>query len=100
LDPWLGDARNAATARTRREKTYRPLQDRARPLGQSLSGEVGLVAAFLAQVIDDARSDNVDHRQAACWFLRDEGAVTFWCSLGGLDPQAFLEHVRRARGPG
>ena len=86
--------------RTRRERQYKPRQERARPLGQYLSGEAGLVAAFLAQVIADTQSPNVDHRNAARWFLRDEGAVTFWCSLGGIDPQAFLEYVQQARGPG
>jgi len=86
--------------RTRREKTYRPLQGRVRPLGQCLSGEVGLVTAFLAQVVADAQSANVDLKNEAVWFLSDHIAVTFWCSLVDVDPGAFLARAQRALGPG
>jgi len=90
-------------AATRRAKTYRELKPRARPMGRELAGEAGLVAAFLRQVLEDTQSPNGEHRQEALWFLRDPGAVTFWCSLIGVDPQGFVEHARRfqpATGPG
>jgi len=74
--------------------------DRGRPHGRQLHGEVGLVAAFLSQVLADASSDDALLRTEARHFLQDHMAVRMWCSLGGLDDAAFHEHVQRALGPG
>jgi hypothetical protein len=87
-------------AATRRQKTYPELRPRARPVGKQLDGEAGLVAAFLRQVLDDTQSPNAEHRQEALGFLRDQTAVTFWCSLIGVNPQTFLAHAQRATGQG
>jgi hypothetical protein len=76
------------------------LQGRARPTGQALTGELGLIVAFLRQVLEDTQSPNADHRNAALWFLQDTEAVMFWTSLGGIDSTAFLEHAQRACGQG
>jgi hypothetical protein len=58
-------------------------------------GEVGLVAAFLAQVVTDARSDNAFFRAEAVQFLSDHAAVTFWTEMVDLDAHAFVERVRQ-----
>jgi hypothetical protein len=72
-----------------------PRDTKARPAGQALTGEVGLVAAFLAQVLADARSDNAFVQAEARQFLQDQEAVRFWTTLGGIDDAVFLERVRR-----
>jgi hypothetical protein len=59
-----------------------------------------LVGAVLRQVLEDARSPNTDWRNEARWFLQDERAIGFWCSLAGIDPEAFQAHVQQALGPG
>jgi len=75
----------------------RELKGRVRPQGQSVSGELGLVQAFLMQLIADALSDNAEWRREAWAFLNDHQACRFWCSLADLDDVAFLERVRRLR---
>jgi hypothetical protein len=83
-----------------RRGRVRELKGRVRPGGQKgLAGELGLVAAFLTQVVEDARSDNALLRTEARGFLEDEAAVRLWCSLAGIDTERFLDHVR-ACGPG
>jgi hypothetical protein len=72
---------------------------RARPQGQQCEGEIGLVTAFLRQVVTDLASADVHVRTEALLFLEDRPAIVFWCSLAGIDTEAFLDHVR-ARGPG
>jgi hypothetical protein len=59
-----------------------------------------LVTAFLRQVVTDLTSDDAHVRTEALWFVEDKPALTFWWSLAGIDPEAFVEHVQRARGPG
>ena len=75
----------------------RKLQGHVRPRGEQAHGEMGLIQAFLTQVIADALSDNADWRQEAWAFLNDPQACRFWCSLADLDAAAFLERVRRLR---
>jgi hypothetical protein len=77
--------------------------ERARPHGQHLSGETGLITAFLRQVVDDFAGDHPLLRAEAAQFLEDRAAVRFWCSLVDLDDTAFLERAAQlqgARGPG
>jgi len=76
------------------------LQGRARPSGQAVHGELGLIGAVLQQALVDTKSANTDLRNEALWFLHDEGAIRFWCDLGGIDPATFHERVRQALGPG
>jgi hypothetical protein len=81
----------------------RELKPRARPQGQQLSGEVGLVTAFLQLVVSDYESDHALLKSQAQEFLQDRMAVRFWCSLVDLDDAAFLERTAqlgRAKGPG
>jgi hypothetical protein len=77
---------------------------RVRPQGQpGLTGETGLVVAFLQLVMDDLMSDHATLRTEAWQFLEDRMAVRFWCSLVNLDDTAFLERtaqLERAKGPG
>jgi hypothetical protein len=74
-----------------------------RPLGQGLSGELGLITAFLALVVEDAGSPNPALRTEALWFLADDQALAFWLDLAEIDHQAFrerIQHVQRAQGQG
>jgi len=53
-----------------------------------------LVAALLSQVIADVRSDQAHLRADARAWLHDLDQVTFWTSLAGIDPDAFLARVQ------
>jgi hypothetical protein len=59
-------------------------EPRVRPAGQVLADEVGLVTAFLQQIISDTRSEKEPLRTEAVHFVRADTAVRFWCSLVGL----------------
>jgi hypothetical protein len=61
---------------------------------QGLKPEEQLIAAFLSLVLADARH-GLPHQQAeAKEFLKDTAAVRFWCSLIGVDDDAWGERVR------
>jgi len=68
-----------------------------RPTGQALAGEVGLVTAFLQQIISDTRSEKEPLRTEAVHVLRDDTAVRLWCSLVGVDDEAFRARAQRLR---
>jgi len=75
----------------------RELQGRVRPRGEQAHGEMGLIQAFLTQVIADALSDNAEWRREAWAFLGDQQALAFWLSLGGVDTHAFGERLQQLR---
>jgi len=87
-------------ARTRRERTYRPMGDRVRPLGEVLDGELGLIAAVLRQVVEDSQRPQAPYYAEVEAFLTDASLLQGWCALVDVDAQAFAAYVRRARGQG
>jgi hypothetical protein len=61
---------------------------------RGLAPEQKLVAAFLALVVDDARRGPPHHQGEARAFLRDAGAVRFWCALAEIDEDVVFQRVR------
>src|SRR5215471_14860319 len=77
------------TSMAYRGRRTRTLAEGVRPKSLPLCGEAGLVAAFLRLLVDDLTSADASLREAAAEFLADDGAVRFWCSLGGVDDTLF-----------
>jgi hypothetical protein len=59
----------------------------------SLEGERTVVAMVLRQAIIDLGSARQAIREEAARFFTDRETLPFWCSLGGLDTDAFAARV-------
>jgi hypothetical protein len=60
-----------------------------------MDGETALVGEVLRRAVIDLGSPRPDIQEDAQHFFADTERLTFWCSLDGIDADAFAARVER-----